>query len=298
MWIVLDRHKKHLRLCGEKSAMKLFMEKRACIFCHYPQVLILTDAEKDDSSRQLNCRGFLPKYPEKYCEKTYPNIILILAFITFMAACICVFVYTNNNRFLTTEQSALTDITHDCLNVPAGEHDFSHYVKTYMENRYNLDFNIVNSTTQNDIGGLQYTLQANGDKYGKTAHVSLIAVRNGYAVTDDYMPTYVAMKQKNTLTKLCERYFDDMNASVLVQAEPDKDAVPGDALSQKTVCWVTLQGNGISDMQFAAFVRDADNVFASFNKETSLRFITNNKKVMYRIKNGEITVVKTLSGTV
>ena len=45
MWIVLDRHKKPLGHCSEKSARKLFKEKRACIFRYYPQVLILMDAD-------------------------------------------------------------------------------------------------------------------------------------------------------------------------------------------------------------------------------------------------------------
>ena len=45
MWIVLDKNKRPLGHCSEKSARKLFGERRACIYRYYPQVLILMDAD-------------------------------------------------------------------------------------------------------------------------------------------------------------------------------------------------------------------------------------------------------------
>ena len=48
MWIVLDKHKKPLGHCDEKSARKLFSKRRACIYRYYPQVLILMDADVRD----------------------------------------------------------------------------------------------------------------------------------------------------------------------------------------------------------------------------------------------------------
>ena len=48
MWIVLDKHKKPLGHCTEKSARKLFSKKRACIYRYYPQVLILMDKDVRD----------------------------------------------------------------------------------------------------------------------------------------------------------------------------------------------------------------------------------------------------------
>ena len=60
------------------------------------------------------------------------------------------------------------------------------------------------------------------------------------------------------------------------------------------VCWITLQGKELTDAEFAEFLRATQEFFTALNPETSLQFTTAGGKVIYRVKGGELNVVKTL----
>ena len=227
-------------------------------------------------------------------SKACHNILLLSAAIIFLAACICASsIYADAGSGPAVGPPASVETAPAVLCVPAGEHDPSPYVEAYMENRYGRDFYVIGRMTENDIGGQRYTLRVSGDKYGRSIHVTLVAVKGGYTVRDDYMPAHVATAYKNVLTGLCARYFEGARASILVQAHPEGNAAPDEALSQRAECWITLQDDEMTDAKFAEFYRTAYEFFAAFNQETAFRFVTGGGNVVYLVKGGTLQIVKT-----